>query len=99
MKKFLKIPIYRAGSFVRNEQISLDGIAGTGPTQFATSIPIYYKNGVSILLGPARGLSFAAADFEILQRTVIQAIQSNWKEVLFDLPPLSLDIEEFIISL
>lgn len=99
MKKFLKIPVYSGGSFVRNEQISLDGIAGLGPTQFATTIPIYYNNGVGILLGPKRGLSFAPADFEILQRTVIKAIQSNWKEVLFDLPPLSLDIEEFTLSL
>jgi len=99
MKKFLKIPIYSGGSFVRNEQISLDGIVGMGPTQFASTIPIYYNNGVSILIGPQRGSSFAPGDFDILQRIVIKAIQSNWKEVLFDLPPLSTDVEEFFVNL
>ena len=99
MKKFLKIPIYSGGSFVRNEQISLDGIAALAANQFATTIPIYYNNGVSILLGPGRGSSFAPGDFEILQRIVIKAIQSNWKEVLFDLPPLSTDVEEVIVGL
>ena len=99
MKKFLKIPVYSKGAFVRNEQISLDGIAGMGPTQFPTTIPIYYNNGVTVLIGPPRGSSFAPGDFEILQRIVIKAIQSNWKEVLFDLPPLSTDVEEVIVGL
>jgi len=99
MKKFLKIPVYSKGAFVRNEQISLDGIAGIGPSQFANTIPIYYNNGVTVLLGPPRGSSFDVADFGILQRIVIKAIQSNWKEVLFDLPPLSLNVAEFTIGL